>query len=92
MAVIGVNTVFSLYYYARVIRAMYLVPSDKPAVAGHPLGNAVAVGCAAMLLLMLVAYNPVQKLTSRYAKMSVVRASEPSRQPAVEMPQRGPTR
>ena len=91
VAVIGANTVFSLYYYARVIRSMYLVPSDKPAIAGHPLGNAIAVGCAAMLLLMLVAYNPVQRLTSRYAKMSVVRVSEQSRQPAVEM-QRGPTR
>ena len=28
VAVIGVNTVFSLYYYARVVRAMYLQESN----------------------------------------------------------------
>jgi NADH-quinone oxidoreductase subunit N len=92
VAAIGVNTVFSLYYYARVIRSMYLTESDRPPVAGNPLGNAVAVGCAAMLLLLLVAYNPVQRLTSRYAKMSVIRATEPPRQQGLQpLAQRGPT-
>src|SRR3954454_2980330 len=30
VAVIGINTIFSLYYYARVIKVMFLTASDEP--------------------------------------------------------------
>jgi NADH-quinone oxidoreductase subunit N len=77
IGIIVLNTVFSLYYYVRVIRKMYLSDSDKPAVNANPLGTAVAVVCGAMLVLMLVAYNPVQRLTERYGKISVGRMEAP---------------
>ena len=32
VAVIGVNTIVSLYYYVRVVKVMYLEPSDAPAL------------------------------------------------------------
>jgi NADH-quinone oxidoreductase subunit N len=76
VAVIGVNTVFSLYYYARVVKAMYLSPSDKPAISVNPLGAAVSVGCAAMLILMLIGYGPLNRLTTNYGKVYVERASQ----------------
>lgn len=69
VAVIGVNTVFSLYYYVRVLRVMYLIPSDKPAISPNPLGAAIAVMCAAMLLVMFVGLNPLSKVTSSYGKV-----------------------
>ena len=38
VAVIGVNTVLSLYYYARIIKLMYLRSSDEPAFVGGRRG------------------------------------------------------
>jgi NADH-quinone oxidoreductase subunit N len=69
VAVIGVNTVLSLYYYARVVKVMYLSTSDEPAFFPNPIGLAVSVLCAAMLVGMFVAFNPLQTLTRSYGKM-----------------------
>jgi NADH-quinone oxidoreductase subunit N len=70
VAVIGVNTIVSLYYYVRVIRTMYLVETKEPQLSVNPLGSALAVVCAAMLLLMLLAYSPIQRLTTHYGKLN----------------------
>jgi len=69
VAVIGVNTIFSLYYYARVIKVMYLRDSEEPSFAGNPLGNAIAVVCALVLLVMLLAYSPLGRLTNSYGRL-----------------------
>ena len=69
VAVIGVNTIFSLYYYVRVVRIMYLNPSDAPAVNVNPLGLGLAVACAAMLLLMFVGLSPLSRLTTNYGRL-----------------------
>jgi NADH-quinone oxidoreductase subunit N len=69
VAVIGVNTVLSLYYYARVVKVMYLNPSDEPAFFPNPIGLAVSVLCAVVLVGMFLAFNPLQSLTSSYGKM-----------------------
>jgi len=69
VAVIAINTVMSLYYYARVIRAMYLEESDRPAFIGHPVGSALAVGSAAVLVLMFIFTGPLNRLTSEYSKI-----------------------
>src|SRR3954447_1685528 len=58
IVVIGINTILSAFYYFRVIRVMYLTPSDEPALFPNPVGTAIGVACAAILLLMLIAYNP----------------------------------
>jgi NADH:ubiquinone oxidoreductase subunit 2 (subunit N) len=67
--VIGINTIFSLYYYARVIKVMFLSPSDEPALSANPLGGAIAVVCAIMLVWMLVRYQPLYQLTENYGKI-----------------------
>ncbi len=69
VAVIGLNTIFSLYYYARVIKVMFLTPSDEPALSANPLGATIAVGCAIMLVWMLVRYQPLYQLTGDYGKI-----------------------
>jgi NADH-quinone oxidoreductase subunit N len=69
VGVIGVNTVLSLYYYVRVVKVMYLQNSDEPAFFPNPIGLAVSVLCAAMLVGMFVLFNPLQTLTKSYGKM-----------------------
>lgn len=71
VAIIGLNTIFSLYYYVRVIRMMYLSSSDAPAFFPNPLGGAIAIGCAAMLVLMLIGWGPLNTLTTRYGKLYI---------------------
>lgn len=71
VVVIGVNTVFSLYYYLRVVKVMYLESSDKPEISVNPLGAALSVLCAVMLVVMLVAFQPVRNLTERYGQIYV---------------------
>jgi NADH-quinone oxidoreductase subunit N len=83
VAVIGVNTVFSLYYYARVVRVMYLVESDRPALAVNPLGAALGVACAVMLVVMLVGYNPLLNLSAKHSKLNVTPASPVAPPPAM---------
>src|SRR5206468_12355589 len=48
IVVIGVNTILSAFYYFRVVKVMYLVPSDEPAFVPNPLGTAIGVICAIM--------------------------------------------
>ena len=69
VAVIGVNTIVSLYYYVRVVKIMYLSPSDAPDVAVNPLGLGLAVACAAALLLMFIGYGPMDRLTTSYGRI-----------------------
>jgi NADH-quinone oxidoreductase subunit N len=77
VAVIGLNTIFSLYYYVRVVKIMYLTPSDAPAVAVNPLGLGLAVACAAVLVLMFVGYNPLSEMTTSYSRMHLSNAKAP---------------
>src|SRR5581483_354422 len=69
VAVIGLNTIFSLYYYARVIKVMFLSPSDEPVLSANPLAGAISVVCAIMLVWMLVRYQPLYQLTGDYGKI-----------------------
>jgi NADH-quinone oxidoreductase subunit N len=64
VAVIGVNTVFSLYYYVRVVKAMYLEESDKPAIDAHPAGMGLAMACAVVLVVLFVGFSPFDRVTA----------------------------
>jgi NADH-quinone oxidoreductase subunit N len=75
VAVIGVNTVISLYYYVRIIRAMYLVPNDAPRFAPAPLAVSIAFVCAAGLVAMLVAFAPLNRLITQHARLHVPAAT-----------------
>ena len=69
VAVIGVNTIVSLYYYLRVIKVMYLSPSDRAEISPHPLGVGLAMLCAVLLVAMLVGYGAVDRLTTSYGRL-----------------------
>jgi NADH-quinone oxidoreductase subunit N len=81
VAVIGLNTIFSLYYYARVVKIMYLEPSDAPALSVNPLGLGLTVACTAMLLVLFVGMGPLGKLTTGFGRMHLS-STPPSAQPA----------
>ena len=70
VGVIAINTIFSLYYYARVIRAIYLEPSDKPAFSANPIGVGLSLACALMLLLMFFGFSPLERVTGMASHMS----------------------
>jgi NADH-quinone oxidoreductase subunit N len=80
VAVIGVNTVLSLYYYARVMKVMYLTDSDEPAFSANPLGTAVGAACAAVLVAMFIGFGPLANLTRAYSDLHPALATSP-RQP-----------
>jgi NADH-quinone oxidoreductase subunit N len=73
--VIGANSVISAFYYFRVIKAMYVTPTDQPAFVPHPLGAALATVCAAALLLMFILTSPLSRMTQRYSKLHGVEGS-----------------
>src|SRR6266850_1160184 len=72
---IGINTIISLAYYVRVLRVMYLTDSDEPAMHVNPLGSVIAIGCAVMLVVMLLAFNPLSRLTTNYGKLHLQKAA-----------------
>jgi NADH-quinone oxidoreductase subunit N len=69
VAVIGVNTIVSLYYYLRVIKVMYLSPSERAELSPNPLGVGLAMLCAVLLVAMLVGYGAVDRLTTSYGRL-----------------------
>jgi NADH-quinone oxidoreductase subunit N len=69
VAAVGINTIFSLYYYARVLRVMYLESSDAPAFTGHPLGVGLSAVCAIALLVMFIGFNPVNTITTEHSRL-----------------------
>ena len=77
VAVIGVNTILSAFYYFRVIKAMYLGDNDEPAFVPNPLGSAIAICSAVLLLAMLVGYGPLTNLTKSHSDVQDVDAGLP---------------
>ena len=94
VAVIGLNTIFSLYYYMRIAKLMYLtaprelrgfeaivpgaahiepsardVSEEVPALSVNPLGLALSVFCAAMLVIMLIGFGPLSRLTNTFGQV-----------------------
>jgi NADH-quinone oxidoreductase subunit N len=62
VAVIGINTVLSLYYYLRIVKIMYFgsgsgqTPAATKTFIPNPIGLAISVICAFMLLAMFFGY------------------------------------
>jgi NADH-quinone oxidoreductase subunit N len=75
VAIIGINSIVSAFYYFRVIKAMYLGPGEQPAFIAHPLGTALTTVCAAALILMFILTSPVNRMTQGYSKLQGVTGS-----------------
>lgn len=69
VAVIGVNTILSAFYYFRIIRAMYLTGMDRgQPVTPNPLGLTLSGACAIVLILMFIRWDPLADMTGRYSR------------------------
>jgi NADH-quinone oxidoreductase subunit N len=69
VAAIGINTILSAFFYFRVIKVMYLSDNEEPAFVPHPLGGAIALCCALVLVAMFLGYSPLSKLTQNYSEI-----------------------
>jgi NADH-quinone oxidoreductase subunit N len=72
VAVIGINTIVSAFYYFRVIKAVYVTASEDAPFSPQPLGLAMSVGSAAMLVILFVGYNPFTKSATRGSRITGV--------------------
>jgi len=61
--VIGINTVLSLYYYLRIVKVMYLEDRGEDVLGGPILPRVIGVACAAMLVIMLIGFGSLDRLT-----------------------------
>ena len=80
VGVIAVNTLLSIYYYAKVIRTMYLEDAGEPPVPANPLGAGIGWASAAALVVLFVVANPLTRVTAEYATL---RPAGPRVPPAV---------
>ena len=67
---IGLNTVASVYYYARIVRKMYLNPPEAGDFSPNLLARVICLICAAILVLLFVGFNPLRNVTARCALWS----------------------
>jgi NADH:ubiquinone oxidoreductase subunit 2 (subunit N) len=89
VAVIGVNTIVSAFYYFRVIRPMYLEAGDAPAFTPGPLGTGLGVACAVVLVLLLVGWGPLTNVTTAYSRLRDAAPpppAPPATQPTIPTP------
>jgi NADH-quinone oxidoreductase subunit N len=75
VAVVGVlNSVISLFYYARVMRAMYLEKSEQAAPTHvRPLFNAASIALAVPTLLLGIYWGPLYDFVLRSVSGGMVR-------------------
>jgi NADH-quinone oxidoreductase subunit N len=61
---IGANTVASVYYYARIVRKMYLNPPEAGDFSPNLLARVICLTCATILVVLFVGFNPLRNLTA----------------------------
>ena len=68
--VAGINTAISVYYYARLLKAMYFEDAEQaaPAAFRPGTGNVAFLGAFAFMILVLgVAFNPLAELARSFS-------------------------
>jgi NADH-quinone oxidoreductase subunit N len=70
--VLVLNTLFSLYYYLRIVVQMTLMDDGRPELRSPLGGIALANICALMLLVLFFFANPLKQVTDRFARNLVM--------------------
>ncbi len=69
LAIGGLNTVFSLFYYVRVLKAMFIAPRpDDARIAEVPLNSVCYVGIITVPVVLLGVFGPLMNSLSERAK------------------------
>ncbi len=75
MAVVVINTVLSAFYYLRIVRVMFLSPTDTVAGVGwERVGLVLGGACAVAVAAMFVAAGPLLSMTTPKPPVAVVAA------------------
>ena len=90
VAVIGVNTIVSAFYYFRVIKPMFLESSDAPAFTPGPLGTGLGVACALVLVALFVGWNGLTRLSTYYSRFRPAEAAATPARPTTQPAPPGP--
>jgi NADH-quinone oxidoreductase subunit N len=69
------NTLFSLYYYMRIVVKMTLKDDDQSPVRASPVGIGLVNACAIVLMILFFGANPFRQITDRYSKNLVTAAT-----------------
>lgn len=67
VGVVGVNSIVSLYYYAKIIRAIYLEKTDRLPMSPGVLCGGVALASAGVLVMLFIAYRAVEYVSQAMA-------------------------
>lgn len=71
-ASVAINSIVSLVYYARILKAAFLQPAETPARLQPSWARLVSVGCGALLILLLVRYAWLDKTATDAASGMIV--------------------
>ena len=78
VAVIGVNTVLSMYFYLRIVKTMYFDQSDLPAPPRSVPGLFLSSVCAIALVVLFLAFGRVAHATITHGQLLPSNAPEVS--------------
>lgn len=91
--VLVLNTLFSLYYYMRIVVRMTLMDDGRPVVRGPVGGIALVNLCAAALVILFFFADPMKGAADRFSRnlfdadsAAAVRTAEVSSAPASTLP------
>jgi len=82
VSVVVANSLFSVYYYMRIVVKMTLVDDGQPVIRSSPIGIGLVNACALLLIILFFAANPLKQTADRYAENLVTSASVSSSQEA----------
>ena len=66
-ASVAINSIISLVFYARVLRAAYFRPAEKFTHQSRSFAGIVAIVCGIALVLMLIFFAPLDRIAERFA-------------------------
>jgi NADH-quinone oxidoreductase subunit N len=75
--VIAINTILSAFYYFRVVKAMYLQSSEEAVLSSGPVGVVLSLGCAAILIVMLITWSPLNRIAEQASQIYYGAAASP---------------
>ncbi len=84
------NTLFSLYYYMRIVVKMTLKDDGQTPLRASPMGVGLVNICAIVLMVLFFAADPFRHMTERYSK-NLVTASTLSSADAITVADSSPT-
>ena len=81
IAILGVNTILAAFYYFRIIKAMWLTPSEAPAVSEFTPTTLLAALLVLPNIFFLIFYGWVDDQTHTFAQVHIVQVHPSSHSP-----------